>query len=235
MLMDNGCELHPGTTAVAQHVLLAYFCPVKHKQTFLIGIAGGSGSGKTSFLRELMNHFTAEEVALVSQDNYYEPKEKQHVDENGQHNFDMPTSINRNHFHDDMMRLIKGESIEKLEYNFNNPAWEPQKVIVHPAPVVIMEGLFVFHYEEIWSQLDYKVYIDVHHEERLKRRIHRDSVERGFGEDQVRYQWFNHVRPAEEKYLEPFTGECNLVVDNNEHFGPGLHELVEVIRGFSVK
>ena len=75
----------------------------------------------------------------------------------------------------------------------------------------------------------------MHHEERLNRRIHRDSVERGFGEDQVRYQWFNHVRPAEEKYLEPFTSECNLVVDNNEHFGPGLHELVEVIRGFSVK
>jgi uridine kinase len=159
--------------AVAQLHLLTYFYPVKHKQTFLIGIAGGSGSGKTSFLRELMNHFTADDVALVSQDNYYEPKEKQHVDENGQHNFDMPTSINRTHFHDDMMRLVNGDSIEKLEYNFNNPAWEPQKVIVNPAPVIIMEGLFVFHYEEIWNQLDYKVYIDVHHEERLQRRIQR--------------------------------------------------------------
>ena len=213
----------------------SYFYPVKHKQTFLIGIAGGSGSGKTSFLRDLMNHFSANEVALVSQDNYYEPKEKQHVDENGQHNFDMPTSINRAHFHEDMMRLVNGESIEKLEYNFNNPAWEPQKVIVSPAPVVIMEGLFVFHYEEIWNQLDYKVYIDVHHEERLQRRIQRDGKERGFGEDQVRYQWFNHVRPAEEKFLEPFVSECNLVVDNNEHFGPGLDELVGVIRGFSRK
>ena len=212
-----------------------YLYPVNHHQTLLIGIAGGSGSGKTSFLRELMNHFTDKEVALVSQDNYYEPKEKQLIDENGQHNFDMPTSINRNHFFEDMMRLVSGDSIEKLEYNFNNPAWEPQKVIVQPAPVIIMEGLFVFHYEEIWNQLNYKVYIDVHHEERLKRRIDRDARERGFGEDQVRYQWFNHVRPAEEKYLEPFVGACNLVVDNNEHFAQGLNELVGVIRGFSAK
>lgn len=182
-----------------------------------------------------MNHFTPAEVALVSQDNYYEPKEKQHVDENGQHNFDMPTSIDRKHFYDDMMALISGASIEKLEYNFNNPAWEPQKVIVNPAPVVIMEGLFVFHYEEIWNQLDYTVFIDVHHEERLNRRIRRDSEERGFGVDQVKYQWFNHVRPAEERYLEPFVSKCSLVVDNNEHFGSGLDELVGVIRGFQVK
>jgi uridine kinase len=199
------------------------------KKTYLIGIAGGSGSGKTSFLRELMNHYNDSQVALVSQDNYYHPKELQAADENGVLNFDLPTSIDRQHFHDDMMKLVNGNSIEKLEYNFNNPDWEPSKVIVHPAPVVIMEGLFVFHYEEIRKQLDYMVYIDVHHEERLQRRIKRDGAERAFPEDQVRYQWVNHVRPAEEKYLDPFISECELIVDNNVHYKEGLSILVQKI------
>lgn len=203
---------------------------MKNERHYLIGIAGGSGSGKTSFLRELMNHFTKEEVALVSQDNYYQPKHLQTADENGILNFDLPTSIDRGHFYADMVQLSKSETIEKLEYNFNNPLWEPEKVIVNPAPVIIMEGLFVFHYEEIRTQLDYMVYIDVHHEERLQRRIRRDAEERGFPEHEVRYQWQNHVRPAEEKYLDPFIGECDLVVDNTVHYREGLDELVDIIR-----
>ena len=205
---------------------------MKNSGVYLIGIAGGSGSGKTTFIRELMNHFSSEEVVLVSQDNYYQPKEMQELDENGIYNFDTPKSIHRSLFHADMKRLMRGETIEIIEYNFNNPDWEPGKVIMQPAPVVIMEGLFVFHYEEIREQLDYKVYIDVHHEERLKRRIHRDREERGYPEEQVLYQWHQHVRPAEIQYLERFASECNLVVDNNEHFGPGLNELVAVIRGY---
>lgn len=203
---------------------------MKNKKHYLIGIAGGSGSGKTSFLRELMNHFTKEKVALVSQDNYYHPKDLQLADDNGVLNFDLPTSIDRKHFYEDMMRLSKNETIEKLEYNFNNPLWEPEKVVVQPAPVIIMEGLFVFHYEEIRDQLDYMVYIDVHHEERLQRRIKRDGQERGFPEHEVRYQWHNHVRPAEEKYLDPFIESCHLVVDNTFHYREGLDILISNIR-----
>ncbi len=205
---------------------------MKHKNVYLIGIAGGSGSGKTSFLRELMNHFGSEEVALVSQDNYYYPKEKQEKDIQGIENYDLPSSINRHHFFDDMMSLVQGKPIEKLEYNFNNPAWKPQTVVVHPAPVIIMEGLFVFHYHEMMEQLDYKVYIDVHHEERFRRRLKRDMTERGYPEELINYQWRSHVRPAEEKFLEPYLSDCNLVVDNNDHYRGGLNELIGVIHGY---
>ncbi len=200
------------------------------EKVFVIGIAGGSGSGKTTFLRELMSHFSPRQVALVSQDNYYRSKDEQEIDENGVHNFDLPTSIDRVHFAQDMQMLRSGQSIEKLEYNFNNPSWEPEQVVVHPAPVIIMEGLFVFHYDEIRTQLDYKVYIDAHHEERLKRRIERDEKERGYPEHQVRYQWHNHVRPAEERFVMPYVPQCNLVVDNNQHFQEGLSSLIDIIK-----
>ncbi len=201
---------------------------------FLIGIAGGSGSGKTTFLRELLSHFSPRQVALVSQDNYYEPKERQQADANGVLNFDLPTSINRAHFAQDMEKLARGESLELLEYNFNNPAWEPEKVTVNPAPIIIMEGLFVFHYDEIRTRLNYKVYVDAHHEQRLKRRIERDEKERGYPEHEVRYQWLNHVRPAEELYLDPYIPQCDLVVDNNTHFKEGLNSLVMKIKSHLV-
>jgi uridine kinase len=203
---------------------------MSNKKHFLIGIAGGSGSGKTTFLQAILNHFTTEEIALVSQDNYYRSKEEQEVDENGHSNFDKPHSIDRVAFFEDMKRLQRGEYLEKLEYTFNNPNATPKKVIVYSAPIIIMEGLFVFHYDEIREQLDYKVYVDVHHETRLERRIQRDAEHRGIPEHQVRYQWHNHVRPSEELYLEPYKPQCELVVDNTHSFDDGLEELLNVIK-----
>ena len=195
----------------------------------LIGIAGGSGIGKTTFLRAILERFNSNQVALVSQDNYYLPKANQVIDENGVTNFDLPSSIDRAHFFRDMVDLVEGKSIELLEYNFNNPALAPKTIYVHPAPIIIMEGLFVFHYEEIREQLDLMVYLDAHHESRLERRIRRDAVERGYPENEVRYQWENHVRPAEKLYLEPYKFQAQLVVDNTHSFDHGLNSLLGFI------
>jgi uridine kinase len=152
------------------------------------------------------------------------------VDSNGVTNFDLPTSIDREKFHIHMNQLIHGHSIEVMEYNFNNPAWIPVPIQIHPAPVIIMEGLFVFHYDEIRTQLEFMTYIDVHHEERLQRRIHRDGKERGYAEQDVRYQWHNHVRPSEIEFVEPYIKQCHLTVDNTAHFAEGLNQLVQIIK-----
>ena len=129
-----------------------------------------------------------------------------------------------------MEALASGESITKLEYNFNNPAWEPQPIVVRPAPVIVMEGLFVFHYAAIRAQLCYKVFLDAHHETRLQRRLQRDEVERGYPAHEVLYQWNQHVRPAELAYLEPYRDECDLIVMNDDHFEEGLSTLVNHIQ-----
>jgi uridine kinase len=196
----------------------------------LIGIAGGSGSGKTTFLHHAVNILGKGNVAVVSQDNYYHRIEQQLEDDNGMVNFDLPTSIDREHFYSDLSTLLSREKIVKHEYTFNNPAATPKEIVIDPADILIVEGLFVFHYQEIYDLCDIRVYIDADLDIRLHRRINRDGKERGYTEDVVLYQWNNHVRPAELLYLEPYRESCSIIVDNTHSFENGMQILLDLIR-----
>lgn len=196
------------------------------RKPYFVGIAGGSASGKTSFLNDLMAAFAPGQLSLVSQDNYYRPEEQQMNDENGRRNFDLPDSLYREEFHQDLELLKAGIIVRREEYTFNNPAVTPKTIVVHPAPIVVTEGLFVFHYDEVWHMLDYSVYLHADENIRLARRIERDSRDRGYPEEDVRYQWEHHVMPADRRYLQPYKTRCDLIVDNDDHYEPGLKVLV---------
>src|SRR6266446_4362650 len=116
---------------------------------YLIGIVGGSASGKTSFLRDLLVRLPKEKCAVVSQDNYYRTIDEQQRDAEGRPNFDLPTAIHRERFHDDLHKLLRGESITKTEYTFNHREKTGRLITIAPAEVILLEGLFLFHYEEI--------------------------------------------------------------------------------------
>jgi uridine kinase len=200
------------------------------KKPYLVGISGGSGSGKTSFLNSLKAAMPSETIAVVSQDNYYYPRHLQPVDKEGRINFDLPTSINRADFIKDMEQLASGKPLQRLEYTFNNPNKAPDLITVEPAPIIVMEGLFIFHYEEIRKRLDLKIYIDVKEEIKLTRRINRDALERGYPEESVRYQWHNHVMPSYKKFLYPYKSLMDLIVPNNENYKTGLEVLVNHLK-----
>ncbi len=189
---------------------------------YIIGIAGGSASGKTSFLRDLKELIAEEYLTIISQDNYYHPKEMQFVDENGEINFDLPTSIDRELFHQDLVSLMENKTVEKKEYTFNNQEAEPKLIQLKPAPIIIMEGLFIFHYVEIRNLLDLRVFLDVREDIKLQRRIKRDAIERGYPEETVRYQWDNHVMPSFKAYLRPYRDDANIIITNNYTFDKGL-------------
>ena len=194
-------------------------------EPYIIGIAGGSASGKTSFLKDLKDKMPKGSVCVISQDNYYKPKEEQQTDENGEVNFDLPESIDRNHFYDDLKKLRQGDTIKIKEYTFNNNDKKPGHLLVKPSPVIVMEGLFIFHYEEIKKALDLRIYIDAHESVKLERRIKRDSQERGYPEKTVRYQWDNHVMPSYKKFLRPYRDDCHIIITNNSHYTKGLQVL----------
>ncbi|NQX91786.1 MAG: uridine kinase [Flavobacteriales bacterium] len=198
-------------------------------ESFLIGLAGGSGSGKTTFLKDLQSHFSEDQLTVVTCDNYYLPRTEQQPDGEGVLNFDLPTSLNLDLLAKDLSALKKGESIQQTEYTFNNAAKEPKKLTLKSAPVIIAEGLFVFHHPSIANVLDYKVFFYADADIRLERRIQRDSVERGYPESDVRYRWKNHVRPADLEFLEPYEASCEMIINNNKNYEVGLRHLRQLI------
>jgi uridine kinase len=195
---------------------------------YLIGITGGSGSGKTTFIKELRAAFSTEELCIISQDDYYRPIQEQFRDDAGIENFDLPRSIDKKAFAADIQRLIDGETVERLEYIFNNAKASPATLSFYPAPIILVEGIFVFHFKKIRKMLDLKIFL--HAKENLKviRRIKRDQVERNYPIEDVLYRYENHVLPTFEKYIEPYMDEADLIINNNRDFRIGL----EVVKGF---
>src|SRR5688572_18569272 len=138
---------------------------------YLIGITGGSGSGKTRIIHELREMYPEEKLCIISQDEYYHPREKQVWDDAGYQNFDLPQSIDDVSFTKDIHLLIDGNIVEKKQYVFNNPKSEPVMLTFKPAPVILVEGLFVFYFEHIRELLNLKIFIDAEDVIKLKRRI----------------------------------------------------------------
>ncbi|GAA4792376.1 uridine kinase [Olivibacter ginsenosidimutans] len=185
------------------------------KKPYVIGIAGSSGSGKTFFLKCFLNHFKAQEVTLISQDDYYLPANTKTQEENKLYNFDVPKAINRELFFHDINALIHGETVYKEEYTFNNPAIKPKLLEIKPAPLLIVEGLFIFHFDEINELLNERIFLHADEGIALQRRLKRDLVERGYFEEDVKYKWYNHVLPSFAEYLLPYQATCNRVIENN--------------------
>lgn len=200
------------------------------ERPYIVGIVGGSASGKTTFIQRLSAHFGPDQLCVISQDNYYIPHEQQQCDANGEVNYDLPTSIDRSLFYRHLCQLMEGQEIYLKEYTFNNPNKESGLLVVKPARVIIMEGLFVFHYDEIRELLDLKVFIDAEEDVKLARRIKRDADERGYPESTVLYQWNNHVMPAFRAYLLPYKAESDIIVTNNSSFEKGLEVLVHHLK-----
>ncbi|WP_303310368.1 uridine kinase [Hymenobacter sp. BT730] len=197
---------------------------------YIVGITGGSASGKTTFLRRLLAAFPKEEICLISQDNYYHPRETQTVDSNGVTNFDLPSSIDSAAYAADVLQISKGLEVRRPEYTFNNPGVEPKELVFKPAPIVVVEGIFVFYFEEVAKLLDLKVYIDAEEHVKVLRRIVRDRDERGYDLEDVLYRYTHHVAPTYEKYIKPFKQDADIIIPNNRHFDKGLDVLVSFLK-----
>lgn len=198
----------------------------------VIGICGGSGSGKTSILNGLKDHFKALKPSVLSLDNYYLPIEKQQLDKQGRVNFDLPTALDRERLYSDLQKLLRGETIELIEYTFNHSRTETV-IRIEPSDMLIVEGLFVMCYEEIFELLDYSIFVDVCEKIQLERRIERDMIARGYSRKEVLYQWDNHVLPCYENYVEPYKEKASLVILNEGPIEKVVQQVVENLNQLS--
>lgn len=204
------------------------------RSPYIIGITGGSASGKTFFLNSLLKHFKDDEVCLISQDNYY--KERVHVpkDTNGVFNFDVPESIDFAQFaaHIDLLR--NGQAVTMKEYTFECD-FEPKTITLFPAPVIVVEGIFAFHDPAISAMLDLKIFIDAVEHVKIRRRIIRDTNERQYDLDSILYRWENHVAPTYERFIRPVKQDADLIINNNRDFENGLKLLTAYLKSLLEK
>lgn len=199
-------------------------------KTYIIGITGGSGSGKTTLLKHIAALFSSEQICIVSQDDYYRPREEQKIDKKGIKNFDLPFSIDNEGFAKDIQQLIEGKIVTRQEYVFNNSDATPEIRTFRPAPVIIVEGLFIFHFEEIKKIIDLKIFVHAPDHLKIIRRIKRDRIERNYPLDDVLYRYEHHVQPSYKKYIEPYLEEADIIINNNET--ESLNKGLKVIKGF---
>ncbi|KPM48753.1 uridine kinase [Jiulongibacter sediminis] len=203
---------------------------IHHAKPFVIGITGGSASGKTLFLKSLLRHFTKEQVCLISQDNYYKKLENIPRDNNNIPNYDLPECIDFELYAQHISDLVEGKTVRHMEYTFNNPNAIPKEIVHEPAPVIVVEGLFVFYEESIAEQLNLKIFVDAKEKIKIKRRLKRDIAERGISVDEVMYQWKNHVKPTYKSFIKPTKKSADIVVNNNDHFENGLWMVTTFIK-----
>lgn len=195
----------------------------------VIGICGGSGSGKTTLLNRIAEHYKEFKPTVFSLDNYYKPIEEQKKDENGIVNFDLPTALDEVKLVSDLKKLIEGQTIEVFEYQFNTGNNKHVLLSLEPSEIIIVEGLFVFEYQEVYDLLDFSIFVDVDPAIQLDRRIYRDQESRGYSRSDILYQWENHVIPCYDNYLAPHETKANFIYHNDSRSEKDFERLINTL------
>jgi len=162
----------------------------------------------------IKNHFEKDVITVILQDNYYKKREFQKKDSKGNYNFDLPFSFLDNELYDDLQKLKNNLQISRVEYNYNNSRAASKNIIVKPNPIILLEGIFIFHYHHLRKLINRKIFVDVDQKVMINRRIKRDAEERGYDKNNVLYKYHNHVIPSFKKYILPYKKDADLIVNN---------------------
>ncbi|MBS1703742.1 MAG: uridine kinase [Armatimonadetes bacterium] len=181
----------------------------------VIGIGGGTGSGKSTIANALAERLDA---AVMRIDDYYRPFDHLTFAEREKINFDAPESIDHHLLHDHLSRLVEGQPVEKPHYDFSRHTRAVFGDLVHPKPVVIVEGLFALHWAEINRLYHTSIFVETPRDIRFSRRLKRDIEERGRDEADVTFRFHSHVNPMHEIYVQPTATKADLVVYGHHEF-----------------
>ncbi|TXH90235.1 MAG: uridine kinase [Rhodoferax sp.] len=192
-----------------------------HISPFVIGVAGGSGSGKSTVTREVLASVGPGMAAVVVQDNYYRDQSAMARDERRKTNYDHPHAFDWPLMVAQVQALCRGESIAMPQYDFTQDNRAPQTVTVHSAPVIVIEGLFALFDAELCKSMSLKIFVDTAADVRFIRRLQRDMAERGRSAESVIHQYLETVRPMHKQFIEPTKRNADVILPHGAN-GPAV-------------
>lgn len=199
----------------------------------IIGIAGGTGAGKTTIARKLSEPLPAGSVAVIEHDAYYRDRPDLSYEERCTLNFDHPDSLDNTLLLSHLKALKEGQGIDKPLYNFRTHRRKSETVRIEPHPVVIVEGILIFVEKALRHFMDIKIFVDTDPDIRVLRRLKRDINKRGRDFDSVRHQYYDTVRPMHLEFVEPSKRYADLIIPegNRGNLDIALGILIDKIRG----
>lgn len=178
----------------------------------IIGIAGGTGSGKTTVVNKIVKSISTNSVAVLAQDAYYKDNKTLSFEERQKINYDHPNSIDFQLLLKHLKELKKGEEIQQPIYSYNTHSREEDYKVIHPKEVLIVEGILVFTNQELRDLCDIKIFVHTDSDERLVRRIRRDITERGRDIEEVLNRYETMLKPMHEQFIEPTMKYADIII-----------------------
>ena len=198
-------------------------------KVLVIGIAGGTGSGKTTITRKLCENF-GPDVSVINHDNYYKAHHNMPYEERAKLNYDHPNAFDTDMLIEHLKQLRRGESVVCPVYDYTVHDRSQETVTIKPARVIIVEGILIFENRELCDQMDIKIYVDADADVRILRRIVRDVRDRGRSLDSVINQYLTTVKPMHEQFVEPSKRNADIIVPQGGHNRVALEMVMERVR-----
>jgi uridine kinase len=196
----------------------------------VVGIAGGTASGKTTVARKIHEAFSPSGVAFMDQDSYYRDLSDMRLEDRREVNFDHPDAFDSDLLVEQLRALKAGTAIEKPVYNFVDSTRERKTHTVAPAGLILIEGILVLHMEAVRREMDVRIFVETEDDVRIIRRLTRDIKERGRNFDHVIHQYFKHVRPMHMAFVEPSKRWADIVVPHGGNNETAIDMIVGALR-----
>jgi len=183
----------------------------------IIGITGGTGSGKTTVVNQIVKHLPEDEVCVISQDSYYKATDSLSIEERSKINFDHPRAIDFDLIVQHLKKLKSNEIIAQPVYSFITHNRTKDTITTHPRKVIIVEGILIFNNEELRNLFDIKIFVHADTDERLIRRVRRDITERGRNIEEVLNRYQDTLKPMHRQFIEPTKNFADIIIPNDRH------------------
>ena len=183
----------------------------------IIGIAGGTGCGKTTVVNQILHELPEGEVGVISQDSYYKDTSHLSFEERVKINFDHPRSIDFDLLAKHLKELKEGKPIEQPVYSFVKHNRTGDTILTHPRKVMIVEGILILTNPELRDMFDIKIFVHADSDERLIRRLKRDIAERGRDLEEVLSRYQTTLKPMHEQFIEPSKGFADIIIPNDKY------------------